>query len=52
MDKMQRRVNLFTMSCMFLFQIMDKVLNFSYFGSLFLDLNSFYFDAFVAKATT
>ncbi len=52
MDEMQKRVNLFTMSCMLLFQIMYKVLNSSYFGSLFLDLNSFYSDAFVVKAFT
>ncbi len=50
MDEMQKRVNLFTMSCMLLFQIINKVLNSSYFGSLFLDLIFFYSNAFVAKA--
>jgi hypothetical protein len=42
---------MFTMSCMFLFQIVDKVLNSPDSRSIFLNLNSFYFDAFVAKAT-
>jgi len=40
------------MSCMFLFQIVDKVLNSLDFRFLFLNLNSFYFDAFVAKVVT
>jgi hypothetical protein len=52
MDEMQKRVNLFTMSCMLLFQILDYVLNSPDSGSLFLDLNFFYSDAFVAKTTT
>ncbi len=42
---------MFTMSCMFLFQIVYKVLNSPDSRSIFLNLNSFYFDAFVAKAT-
>jgi hypothetical protein len=48
MDEMQERV-LFTMSCMFLFQIVDKVLNYLDYGFLFFGLNYFYSDAFVVE---
>jgi hypothetical protein len=41
---------MFTMSCMFLFQIVYKVLNSLDSRSIFLNLNFFYFDAFIVKA--
>ncbi len=51
MDKMQEKV-LFTISCMLLFQILDKVLNSPDSGSFFLRLNYFYYDASIPKVTT
>jgi hypothetical protein len=48
---MQKRV-LFTMSCMLIFQIVDKVLNSLDFGFVFFGLNYFYFDAFVVEVVT